>query len=85
MTENLEVPLDLATELRNIGINTEVYLNNKKLKAKMKYANKLEIPYVIVIGDDEIQSGKIKVKNMQTGEEVESLIKASDISKIIKN
>ena len=51
----------------------------------MKYANKLEIPYVIVIGDDEIQSGKIKVKNMQTGEEVESLIKASDISRIIKN
>lgn len=85
MTENLEVPLELATELRNIGINTEVYLNNKKLKAKMKYANKLEIPYVIVIGDDEIQSGKIKVKNMQTGEEVESLIKASDISKIIRN
>ena len=85
MTENLEVPLELATELRNIGINTEVYLNNKKLKAKMKYANKLEIPYVIVIGDDEIQSGKVKVKNMQTGEEVESLIKASDISKIIKN
>lgn len=85
MTENLEVPFELATELRNIGINTEVYLNNKKLKAKMKYANKLEIPYVIVIGDDEIQSGKIKVKNMQTGEEVESLIKASDISKIIKN
>ena len=85
MTENLEVPLELATELRNIGINTEVYLNNKKLKAKMKYANKLEIPYVIVIGYDEIQSGKIKVKNMQTGEEVESLIKASDISKIIKN
>lgn len=85
MTENLEVPLELATELRNIGINTEVYLNNKKLKAKMKYANKLEIPYVMVIGDDEIQSGKIKVKNMQTGEEVESLIKASDISKIIKN
>jgi len=85
MTENLEVPFELATELRNIGINTEVYLNDKKLKAKMKYANKLEIPYVIVIGDDEIQSGKIKVKNMQTGEEVESLIKASDISKIIKN
>ncbi len=85
MTENLEVPLELATELRNIGINTEVYLNNKKLKAKMKYANKLEIPYVIVIGDDEIQSRKVKVKNMQTGEEVESLIKASDISKIIKN
>ena len=85
MTENLEVPLELATELRNIGTNTEVYLNNKKLKAKMKYANKLEIPYVIVIGDDEIQSGKVKVKNMQTGEEVESLIKASDISKMIKN
>ena len=34
----------------------------KKLKAKMKYADKLEIPYVIVIGDNEIESGRVKVK-----------------------
>ena len=54
MTENLQVPIKLATELRNARVNTEIYLNEKKLKAKMKYADKLEIPYVIVIGDNEI-------------------------------
>lgn len=84
MTENLQVPIKLATDLRNLGINTEIYLNDKKLKAKMKYANKLEIPYVVVIGDDEISSGKVRVKNMQTGEEIETEISATEISMVIK-
>ena len=83
MTENLQVPIKLATELRELKVNTEIYLNNKKIKAKMKYANKLEIPYVIVIGDDEISSGKIKVKNMETGEEVQCDIDASKIKELI--
>ena len=61
--------LKLANELRAQGINTEVFLNNKKLKAKFKYADKLQIPYVIIIGEDELQANKVKVKNMQTGEE----------------
>ena len=69
MVENLEQPIQLATKLRNIGINTEIYLNNKKLKAKFKYADKLEIPYVIVMGEDEIKSGEITLKDMKTGEE----------------
>ena len=85
MTENLQVPIKLATELRKLKVNTEIYLNNKKIKAKMKYANKLEIPYVIVIGDDEISSGKIKVKNMETGEEVQCDIDASKIKELIYN
>ena len=83
MTENIQVPIKLATELRKLKVNTEIYLNNKKIKAKMKYANKLEIPYVIVIGDDEISSGKIKVKNMETGEEVQCDIDASKIKELI--
>ncbi len=69
MVENLEEPIKLATKLRDIGINTEIYLNEKKLKAKFKYADKLEIPYVIVIGEDEIKLGEITLKNMKTGEE----------------
>ena len=69
MTENMEFAIDIANKFRKIGINTEVYLNNKKLKAKMKYADKLQIPYVIVVGDDEIETGIVKVKNMNTGEE----------------
>ena len=71
MLENLEVPIKLATMLRSKGINTEVFLNNKKLKAKMKYADKLKIPYVIVVGEDEEKTGIVKIKNMETGDEKE--------------
>ena len=70
MVEDLEKPIQIATKLRQNGINTEVYLNNKKLKAKFKYADKLEIPNVIIIGEDEIKENKVKIKNMKTGEEI---------------
>ena len=71
MVEDLSVPISLATNLRNNGVRTEIYLNNKKLKAKFKYADKLEIPYVIIIGEDELQKEIVKLKNMITGEEKE--------------
>ena len=71
MVEDMTVPIKLATDLRNNGINTEIFLNDKKLKAKMKYADKLEIPYVIVVGEDEVNSGVVKIKNMKTGNEKE--------------
>ena len=71
MTEDLSTAIKIATKLRNQGIKTEIYLNNKKLKAKFKYADKLEIPYVIVIGEDEIQNNVVKLKDMKTGEEKE--------------
>ena len=74
MVQDLTVPIQIATNLRKKGISTEVYLNDKKLKAKMKYADKLEIPYVIVVGEDEINSGIVKIKNMKTGEERETSI-----------
>lgn len=83
MTENLQVPIQLATELRNAGVNTEIYLNDKKIKTKMKYADKLKIPYVIVIGDNEIESGKVKIKVMETGEEIETTVDAKEITKIV--
>ena len=69
MVEDLSKPIMLANSLREKDINTEIYLNDKKLKAKLKYADKLEIPYVIIIGEDEINSGVVSVKNMATGEE----------------
>ena len=80
MVEDLSIPIKLATRLRNNGIRTEVYLNNKKLKAKFKYADKLQIPYVIVIGENEIVENKFKLKNMETGEEKELTIE--EIEKI---
>ena len=51
----------------------------------MKYADKLQIPYVIVIGEDEINSNEIKLKNMETGEEETIELDAKKIYLIIKN
>ena len=81
MTENMNVPMSLASSLRELNVNTEIYLNDKKIKAKMKYADKLKIPFVVVIGDDEIESKKVKVKNMETGEETETELNAEDIER----
>ena len=74
MLEDMSIPIRIANELRKNGINTEIFLNNKKLKAKMKYADKLEIPNVIVIGEDEVNTRIVKIKNMITGNEQESKI-----------
>ena len=71
MVDDMEVPIKIASKLRNEGKKVEIYLNNKKLKAKFKYADKLEIPYVIIIGEYEIANNILKIKNMETGEEFE--------------
>lgn len=83
MIENLEKPIKLATDLRKLGVNTEVYLNDKKLKAKFKYADKLKIPYVVVIGEEELATNTANVKNMETGEEKKVKLEASEICKIM--
>jgi histidyl-tRNA synthetase len=79
MIEDLAKPIQLATDLRNLGIKTEIYLNNKKLKAKFKYADKLKIPFVIVIGEDEIANNTATIKNMETGEENKVSLEANEI------
>ncbi len=85
MIEDLSEPIKLATKLREKGINTEIYLNTKKLKAKFKYADKLEIPYVIVIGEDEIKNKEITLKQMSTGIETKIAMDVEQISDMIKN
>ena len=69
MIEDLKPAIEVANKLRENGINTEVYFDDKKIKAKFKYADKLKIPNVIVIGEDEIKSGLFTLKNMETGEQ----------------
>ena len=85
MIEDLSEPIKLATKLREKGVNTEIYLNTKKLKAKFKYADKLEIPYVIVIGEDEIKNKEITLKQMSTGIETKIAMDVEQISDMIKN
>ena len=69
MTEDIEKPLEIASKLRNEEINTQVYLENKKAKAKFKYADRLQIPYVITIGEDEVQNNVVSLKDMNTGDQ----------------
>lgn len=71
MLEDLSKPAEIATRLRNNGINTQIYVEKSKIKKQFKYANNLEIPYVIVLGEDEINNGTVSLKNMQTGEQTE--------------
>ena len=70
MTEDLSAAIALATQLRNAGVRTQLYGEQKKFKQKMSYADKLGIPYVIFLGEEEISSGVAAVKNMRTGEQV---------------
>ena len=74
MVEDLKPAIGTANTLRKAGINTEIYFDNKKIKAKFKYADKLKIPYVIVIGEDEINTGKLTLKNMETGEQEQKTV-----------
>lgn len=56
--------LKLANELRNMGYKVDIEMNDKKLKKSMEYANKEKIPYVIVLGQEEISNDSIKIKDM---------------------
>ena len=75
MDEDLTDCLSIATELRNSFINVEVYLEMKKMKAKMKYANKLNIPYVIIVGEEERKNQLYTLKNMETWEQNKLTVK----------
>ena len=69
MVEDKSKAVEVAATLRKENIETEVYLEDKKIKAKFKYADRLSIPYVIVIGEEEILNNTVTLKNMQTGEQ----------------
>jgi len=63
MTEDLSPAIALATQLRQAGIRTQLHCEQKKFKAKMSYADKLSIPYVIFLGEDEISVGVVACKD----------------------
>jgi histidyl-tRNA synthetase len=69
MTEDFAPAVQLATALREAGLRTQIYSENKKFKARLQYADKLGIPFVVFLGEDEINSGKITVKDMASGEQ----------------
>ena len=70
MAEDMGPAISLATALRAAGVRTQIYGEPKKFKQKMTYADKLAVPYVIILGDDEVRDNAASVKNMRTGEQL---------------
>ncbi|MBQ8089312.1 MAG: histidine--tRNA ligase [Pyramidobacter sp.] len=70
MTEDMGFAVSAATALRAAGIRTQLYGEKKKFKAKMSYADKIQVPFAVLIGEDEVNEGVLSVKDMQTGEQV---------------
>ena len=70
MTASPAAAITLSTELRSQGLRVQLYGEQKKFKQKMTYANKLGVPYIVLLGDDEIAQGKCSVKDMRSGEQV---------------
>lgn len=79
MKETMPQALEFATKVREAGIAAEIYFNEGKIGKKFSYADKLGIPYAVVVGEDEVNTGIYKLKNMATGDQAEL-----DIQRIIE-
>ena len=70
MTSDLAPAIALAETLRSAGLRVQLYGEQKKFKQKLSYANKLGVPFAVLLGEDEIAQGVCSVKNMATGEQL---------------
>ncbi len=81
MTADVGSAVALAEELRSAGLRVQLYSESKKFKQKLSYADKLGVPYALLLGEDEIAQGKAALKNMRTGEQV--LVTAAEAAAIV--
>ena len=75
--------LPIIGELRDSGINTEIFPDKAKMKKQLNYANKKNIPYVAMVGDNEMKENYITLKNMEDG--VQNKYSVSELIKIINH
>jgi histidyl-tRNA synthetase len=61
--------LPILAKLRANGVNAELYPSSAKMKKQMTYANNKNIPFVILVGETEIEEGVVSLKNMESGEQ----------------
>ena len=83
MTAETGPAIALAQTLRGAGLRVQLYGEQKKFKQKMAYANKLGVPFAVLLGEDEIAEGMCSVKNMLSGEQVK--LNPADAAAYIKN
>ena len=69
MTGDLSHAIALATRFRQAGLRVQLYTEQKKFKAKMSYADKTGVPFVVFLGEDEIREGVVACKDMVSGEQ----------------
>ena len=74
--ESFQYGLNILSSLRNAGIPSEIYPDVTKIKKQLDYANKKQIPFALVIGSEEIQTGLIAFKNLETGEQEKFYLEA---------
>ena len=67
MTDDFSHAIRLATSMRELGLRTQMFCENKKFKQKVAYADKQNIPFVVFLGEDEIAKDMITVKEMESG------------------
>ncbi len=82
MGEVLDYAASVATALRMAGVRTQVYTEQKKVKAKFAYADKLGVPFAVVIGEDEAKSGLVSLKDLRSGEQTS--LRADEAAEIIR-
>ena len=73
--------LALMKQLRAKGVSVELYPDAAKIKKQMAYANALNVPYVAMVGDEEMAQGKLTLKNMATGEQ--QMVTADEAATIV--
>ena len=83
MSEDFVKAVEVATALRDAGIRTQLYTEKKKFKAKIGYADKLGIPYVVFLGEDEIANNVITLKDMASGQQ--QTLPAADAVALLKD
>ena len=76
--------LKLCNELRKLNISCYLDYLDRNLKSQMKYANKINVKNVIVIGEDEISNNYLNIKNMSTGETVKTELDAKSIKEALE-
>ena len=74
--------LPLISKVRAAGIRTELYPESAKMKKQMGYANDKQIPFVAIVGENEMNEGKLTLKNMTTGEQ--SLVTPDELLAVVK-
>ena len=74
--------LPILSQMRDAGIRSELYPDNAKMKKQMGYANDKQIPYVAIVGENEMNEGKLMLKNMTTGEQ--QLVTPAELLEVLK-